>query len=283
MFSEASDGTGGIDPVQLTLEDLIAVQPRHVRGRLQAGHRGPDGERPGRGRANSLDFDGLALYLPGDDVRTIDWRATNRTGQTVVRRFAAASHRAHMLVVDLRADLMFGTSGIVMAKTACLAAAWLAWKSLTLNEPVGLTVGDETIAPRRGRRHVLRLLDRLADAYSVTNKTEAHVDCEAAAALIGRKDELCIISDLPSDPEPFVVAGRALSRIRVLRYVLVEDPVLTEPLPPGRYPIRGSDGRRQVFRIGKARPPDLGIENRLRDAGWMIERARDFLPRGNLR
>ena len=280
MFFEAS-GTGHrTEPAELTLEDLIAIQPRHIRGRLHAGHRGPEGERPGRGRANTLDFDGLGPYVPGDDIRAIDWRASSRSGQTTVRRFAAASHRAHMLVVDLRPELFFGTSGAVMSKTACLAAAWMAWKAQLLHEPVGLMVGGEIISPRRGRRHVLRLLDHLAAAYSVAeNNLSPPVDCETAAALIGYQDELCLISDMPVDSGPLVAAGRALSRNRVLRFLLVEDPIQYLPAVPGRYPVRGEDGIRQVFRIGSAASVEAPVEHLLKDAGWIVEHVRDLLPR----
>ena len=285
MFFKESASSAGSDLSRLSLEDLIAIQPKHIRGKLQAGRRGPEGERPGRGRANSLDFDGLSLYVPGDDVRTIDWRATNRSGQVVVRRFAAASHRAHMIVVDLRPDLLFGTTDTPMAKTACLAAAWLAWKALLLHEPVGLAIGGDMVAPKRGRRHVLHLLDRLAGAYRRLGHDAAtdSVDCEAAASLIGRQDELCVVADLPTDPEPYARAGRALSQTRVLCYVLVEDPIQTRAPEPGRYPSRGPDGRRRVVRSGGADPSGPGIEGIVRDAGWIIERARDVLPRWTLR
>ena len=265
---------------RLTLQDLIAVQPRHVRGRLMPGRRGPDGERPGRGRSTTLDFDGLSPYVPGDDVRAIDWRATMRSGQVTMRRFAAASHRAHMLMVDLRPDLYFGTVDQTMAKTACLSAAWLAWHALVLDEPVGLVAGTTTLRPRRGRRHVLRLLDLLTEAYTrEADGPGAPPDFEAAAALVGRQDELCLISDLPMEPGPLTATARALSRSLILRFVLVEDPFVTRAPAAGRYPVRGPDGRREVIRVAHARPPDITVRTQLRDAGWRVDRALDLLPR----
>lgn len=280
MFFERPDTADANDPAGLTLEELIAIQPRHVRGRLGAGRRGPDGERPGRGRSTTLDFDGLSPYAPGDDVRAIDWRATMRSGQTTMRRFAAASHRAHMLMVDLRPDLYFGTRGPIMAKTACLVAAWLAWKAERLHEPVGLALGDETTAPRRGRRHVLRLLDRLGQAFHAADGPPlTPQNCEAAAARVGTGDELCVISELPSSVEVFQSVGRALSRSRLLRFVVVEDPFVTRPPAPGRYPLRGPDGLRRVIRVAGERAADPHAEARLKDAGWIVDHARNLLPR----
>lgn len=282
MFFEVSHPPRGQDPTRLTLEELISVQPRHIRGRLSAGQRGPEGERPGRGRASTLDFDGLSPYVPGDDTRAIDWRASMRCGDTTVRRFAAASHRAHMLVVDLRPDLFFGTARCLMAKTACLSAGWLAWNAHLLHEPVGMVIGSVTIAPRRGRRHVLRLLDVLVDAFS-SGGDEIHVSqaCETAAMTVANRDEICLITDLPMDTEPLAQVGRALFRTRVLRLMLVEDPLVAQRPPEGRYPVGRPSGQRNVIRVARSTGAENLAEARLQDAGWRVVRALDLLPRQN--
>lgn len=108
-------------------------------------------------RAQSLDFDGISPYLTGDDPRLIDWRATARTGQPQMRRFAAQSRAAWMLVIDGHRDLGFGSHHHTIAKTAALVAGRLAWQALILGKAVGLTVlGPPTLdlRPRRGRRHL---------------------------------------------------------------------------------------------------------------------------------
>ncbi|MEM7059206.1 MAG: DUF58 domain-containing protein [Pseudomonadota bacterium] len=280
MFFERRPTPEKEDPTGLTLEELIAIQPRHVRGRLVPGRRRPEGERPGRGRSTSLDFDGLSPYLPGDDVRAIDWRATMRSGQTTVRRFAAASYCEHMLVVDLRPDLFFGTADRLMAKTACLATAWMAWKALALNEPVGMIAGAKVMTPLRGRKHVLRLLDSLVDAYEQENGPGLREDdLETAGAILGQRDEVCVITDLPVDPQAMVAFGSTMARSRRLRCVLVEDPMTRQPLPAGRYPVRRPDGQRQVIRVSGGRPAEGVEETRLKDAGWLVDRALDLLPR----
>ena len=128
---------------RLSLEDLIAMQPRHVRGPLAPGQRMPGGERLGRGRAQSLEFDGLSPYVIGDDVRWIDWRATARTGRTQMKRFAAESHRARLIVLDLSPALFFGTRTRLMAKTAALLAARLAGTlEVEVDGGVGMREGD---------------------------------------------------------------------------------------------------------------------------------------------
>lgn len=268
------------DPASLTLEELVAVQPRHLRGKLERGLRTPEGERQGRGRARSLDFEGLSPYQYGDDIRAIDWRASLRSGETMVKRFSAAAHRSRMLALDLKPSLYFGTDERLMAKTACLTTAWLAWAANVVNEPVGLAIGADVVAPRRGRRHVLRLLDAITLSYQATRTQQLQpLNFDALAGLTGREDEICLVCELPGDCSDLVKVGRAMSDVRILRLLLVEDPLSTRPPPPGRYPVRDEDGRRRVLLVREARDEAAEGIAALKDAGWRVERARDLLPR----
>lgn len=268
------------DLTSLTLEELVAVQPRHLRGKLERGLRTPEGERPGRGRARSLDFEGLSPYQYGDDIRAIDWRASLRSGETTVKRFSAAAHRTRMLVLDLKPSLYFGTDERLMAKTACLTTAWLAWAANVVNEPVGLAIGADVVAPRRGRKHVLRLLDAIAHAFHAAKTQHPQpMEYDALAGLTGREDEICVISELPDDCTDLAKLGRTLSSVRNLHLFLVEDPVTTRQPAPGRYPVRGDDGQRRVLLVREERDEAVDGIKTLKDAGWRIERARDLLPR----
>lgn len=279
MSSETQPHTA--DLARLTLEELVAVQPKHLRGKLESGMRGPEGERPGRGRAQSLDFEGLAAYEHGDDIRSIDWRASLRSGETTVRRFAAASHRARMIALDLKPSLYFATDERLMAKTACLTAAWIAWAANMVNEPVGLSVMGNVIEPRRGRRRVLRLLDTISAAFDeAKTKTPPPFDFEALAGVTGQDDEICLIGEAPKDPDALIRIGRTLSTVRILRFFVVEDPFMANPPQPGRYPVWDAAGERRVITV-RAKPSDqTETLSQLADAGWRVEHARSLLPRG---
>lgn len=268
----------------LRLSELIAIQPRNLRGGLAPGQRMPGGLRPGRGRAQSLDFDGISPYAPGDDVRAIEWRSSLRTGVTQMRRFAAESHRARMIVLDLRPDLYFGAADRLMAKSAALIAAWLGWESLALQEPVGLVFpGGASIAPRRGRRHLLGLLDRIAAAYETPQAGARLAEAlDGASRALSRGDEICLITDLPVDPAPLTTIARRLSQLRRMRLYMVEDRAIAGGPPPGRYPSRGPDGERRTPVIGADAKTCVGEDGRraLADAGWEVIPAMDILPRG---
>lgn len=267
---------------ELDLRELLAAKPPHLRGDPGAGRRSPGGERLGRGHAPGLDFDGLGDYRPGDDVRHIDWKASARAGGTKVRRFRATAHRARMIVPDL--GLRFGTVSRLAAKTAALTAARLAWEAQMLGEPVGVALDLPAEAPRRGRRHVIGLLDSLRRAYAPqAPKPPLDVLVLAAAERLGAGDELFIIGDLAEEAPQLAPALAALAERFSLRAILVEDPIQLRPVPPGVYPVRIAE-RRDVFRIGRrgaAEAANAAAEERrrrieiLRDAGCRVDAAED--------
>ena len=201
-----------------------------------------------------------------------------------MRRFAAESHRARMIVLDLRPDLYFGAADRLMAKSAGLVAAWLGWESLALQEPVGLIIpGGAEVAPRRGRRHVLGMLDMIAAAYQAPVASTATAEAlEAASLSLGRGDEICLITDLPVDPTILAGPARRLSRLRQMRFYLIEDRALTGAPPPGRYPSRGPDAyaEHQLWALTYRTTTSLVATALSPTRGGRLFQAMDILPRG---
>ena len=241
---------GSPDPTRLTMRELMATQPRHVRGRLMPGERYPTGMRPGRRRAQGTDLDSIGPYVPGDDVRWMDWRATARTGRAKMKRFVAESHLARMLIVDLRPHLLFGSDARPMAKTAALLAAHLAWEAFALQEPVGLVIVPDQVMvrPRRGRGHVLYLLKHLADAYDRALTRTQHSGPEdlltaidLASGQLGFGDEICLFSDFGDTASALSAKVREQNAIRHFRAIIVEDPLFQRRLSAGRYPYQTAD------------------------------------------
>lgn len=283
----------GAGATTLTLEELLQVRPHHVRGPFPRGERAPVGERPGRGRAPGLDFDGISPYVHGDDVRWIDWRATARSTEVQVRRFAAQSHRARMIVLDLHAEFYFATRRQLMAKTAVLVAARLAWESLALNEPVGLVLPDgpdDAMRPRRGRGQLLRLLASLHDCYrnqeGMPPSGRLAGDVTRAADQVRHGDEVCVVSDFAGPLEPLLAATRSRAAGRSFHALVVDDYLGRSEVPAGRYPARRGP-LRQVFAIDRqaaaaaAETADRHRSMRRRqlvDGGWQVIDALDWLP-----
>jgi uncharacterized protein (DUF58 family) len=247
--------SGALD---LTLDELIrAGLGGPAAGRTAAiDHRLAGGRRVRR-RGVGLDLDTIGTYQQGDDIRHIDWQATARTGRAQVRRFHREVQWPLIILLDLRRSMFFGSASQLMAKTACLAAAALAWTSpargeetaLSSQQPLGLILlGDgppEILPPRRGRRPRLRLLNRILGSYHArlpaTFGRETALDqaLQGLDAAIRRDAEAVLISNfsLPGDGFAAAVQDLALKRGR-LGGLLVEDRMLQAPPPGGLYPLR---------------------------------------------
>ena len=109
-----------------------------------------------RRRGRGLNFEEMRDYLPGDDIRSIDWKATARTGAAHVRVFTEERDRPALLVVDQRMSMYFGSQHNMKSVTAAEAAAISAFRIFGAGDRVGGIVFDDersmAVAPRRSRR-----------------------------------------------------------------------------------------------------------------------------------
>lgn len=116
-------------------------------------------------RGRGIDFDEVRLYQPGDDVRTIDWRVTARTGKPHTKIFREEKERPVMLVIDLRSAMFFGSRRCFKSVLVAHAAALLAWATLEAGDRIGaLLISDDGIVdikPRRSRHTVLQLFRQI--------------------------------------------------------------------------------------------------------------------------
>lgn len=128
---------------------------RQLAGRMQS-----------RLRGRGLTFEELREYLPGDDIRTIDWRVTARTEKPVVRVYAEEKERPALIVVDQRLNMFFGSRRSMKSFTAAEAAALCAWRVLGSGDRVGGIVFNDTdireLKPHRSREAVIGLADAIA-------------------------------------------------------------------------------------------------------------------------
>ncbi len=118
-------------------------------------------------RGRGLDFEEVRVYVPGDDVRNIDWRVTARTGITHSKVFNEEKERPAFIIADQTAMLFFGSRMFVKAVTAAQVAALSAFYILKRGDRVGGIIfnedGHRFIAPKRSKSHVQFLLQSLAD------------------------------------------------------------------------------------------------------------------------
>jgi uncharacterized protein (DUF58 family) len=154
------------------LEDLIALRfpARQLKiTRRSRALRALAGPNRANFRGRGIDFEEVRSYQPGDDIRTIDWRVTARTGNAHTKLFREERERPVLVVVDQRASMFFGSSHCFKSVLAAQVASLLAWSALDNGERVGGLVfndsGHREVRPRRSRRNVLALLSEI-DKYN---------------------------------------------------------------------------------------------------------------------
>ena len=113
-------------------------------------------------KGRGMDFEELREYLPGDDVRDIDWNVTHRMGRPFVKRYREERELAAVLAVDVSGSSSFGSGNRTKREFAAEVAATLAISAARNGDKVALLLFTEKvelfIPPRKGRRHILRLV-----------------------------------------------------------------------------------------------------------------------------
>ncbi|WP_281646201.1 DUF58 domain-containing protein [Parendozoicomonas sp. Alg238-R29] len=138
---------------------ISLFRPGPAKALMSGGHQS-------RIRGRGMDFEEFRGYQPGDDIRTIDWRASARTNKTQTRVYREERERPVLLVLDQGPGLFFGSKLNFKSVAAAEAMAMLAWKALHHGDRVGaLLAGSDThkeFRPRRSRQHLLQLLQQTA-------------------------------------------------------------------------------------------------------------------------
>jgi uncharacterized protein (DUF58 family) len=116
-------------------------------------------------KGRGMDFEELREYIPGDDVRDIDWNVTHRLGRPFVKRFREERELTAVLAVDLSASSQFGSANRTKREFACEIAATLAFSAAKNGDKVALLLFTNEVElfvpPRKGRRHILRIIREL--------------------------------------------------------------------------------------------------------------------------
>src|SRR6201994_4517434 len=113
-------------------------------------------------KGRGMDFDEVREYSPGDEVRTIDWNVTARAGRPFVKKFTEERELTLFLVVDISASGNFGSGAMAKRDLAAEVASVLAFSAIRNSDKVGLLLFTDRVetylAPKKGRRHVLRVV-----------------------------------------------------------------------------------------------------------------------------
>jgi uncharacterized protein (DUF58 family) len=171
----------------------IEIHTSHIVDDLLAGSW--DSAFKGRG----IEFEEVRPYQFGDDVRTIDWNVTARTGRPFVKLFREERELAVMLLVDLSASQSLGTHWQTKRELVTELSATLAFSATKGNDKVGLTLFTDNIEkfvpPRKGTRHVLRIIRELLYCDPIGQGTSLRKALDHLNRTAKRRTVVFLISD----------------------------------------------------------------------------------------
>jgi len=146
-----------------------------------------------------MEFDEVREYIPGDDIRSIDWNVTARTGRPYIKRFVEEREMTVVFAVDLSASGDFGTVNKAKNELAAEFCAVLAFAAAKNNDKVGLLIfTDQTelyIPPKKGVSHMLRLVRELLYFKMPKRRTDISQALDYLAKVIRKRATVFLVSD----------------------------------------------------------------------------------------
>ena len=153
-------------------------------------------------KGTGIEFDEVRTYLPGDDVRTIDWRVTARMKEPYVRRYVEERQLTLWLALDISASFRTGAGRGEKAEVAHRIAALLAFTAARNHDRVGLILFTDRIEciepPRQGHRHIPRLLKRVLSFVPAGRGTDISAALEGLHGVFRKNQTVFLISDFQS-------------------------------------------------------------------------------------
>jgi len=239
-----------------TLIDLAklatTINLHHAKNRSQQ-----NGGYVSRCKGRGMEFDEARLYQPGDDIRSIDWRVTARTGKTHTKVFREERERPVFISLDNRHTMQFATRGVFKSVLATKLAALLAWSAEYHSDRIGGQIFSEQacreLKPQNGRHAVLRFLSAITDKSNFNSSivTPMVTSKITLALILGRLTQharpgslVYIISDFRGINDQSEAHIAKLAQHCEVVLIFIYDPLESSLPPNGRY--RFTDNERDV-------------------------------------
>ena len=180
-------------------------------------------------KGRGMSFDEVRPYQEGDEIRFIDWNVTARAGDPYVKRFVEERELTILLMVDVSASLRFGTESEEKREAAAMLAGLLAFSAVKNNDRVGLVLFSDKVEryvpPKKGRKHVLRLLSEILHAEPSGEGTDIGAPLEHLTRVASRKAVAFLVSDFQSPVPSFLPQLRIAARRHDVVPVVLRDPL----------------------------------------------------------
>jgi uncharacterized protein (DUF58 family) len=157
-------------------------------------------------KGQGMNFEEVREYQPGDDVRSIDWNVTARMNHPFIKKFVEERELTVVLVVDLSGSGLFGSGEQSKRELAAEIASVLAFSAIRNNDKVGLilfTEGvEQYIPPRKGRKHVLRVIREILFHEPRRHGTDLNQPLEFLSHVVPHRAIVVVISDFLGQSAP---------------------------------------------------------------------------------
>lgn len=177
-------------------------------------------------RGRGMEFDEVREYMPGDEIRAIDWNVTARTGHPYVKRFVEERELTVIFLVDLSASGSFGSVNKLKNEIAAEFCALLAFSAVKNNDKVGLIVFTDKvemfIPPKKGTKHVLRVIRELLNFKPRPASTDISGALDYLGRVTSKRSVVFLVSDFQA--EGFEKKMRVLGKRHDLIAVTITDP-----------------------------------------------------------
>ena len=156
-------------------------------------------------KGRGMTFSEVREYVPGDDVRSIDWNVTARTGKPHIKIFEEERELSVLILIDVSSSGVFGSKKDLKIDLGIEIAAMLSFSAIKNNDKVGLALFSDKvekyIPPKKGKKHVLRLItDIVNHNFENSNKrTSIKTAIDFANKISKRKSVIFLISDFIDD------------------------------------------------------------------------------------
>lgn len=211
------------------------------------------GEVRSRFRGRGMEFEEVRRYQPGDDIRTIDWRVTARTGKPHTKLFCEERERPVHILVDQRSPMFFGSSVAFKSVVAAEIAAALAWAALSGSDRIGGQIVSDTeehdIRAKRNKQAVLKLIHDLHNANLTLPGDTQHIKSlssmiEGCRRVTRPGTAIFIISDFHDIDEETESSLVTLGKHTDISLIRVFDPL--ERTLPNEQELAISDGKHRL-------------------------------------
>ena len=200
-------------------------------------------------KGRGMEFDEVRQYIPGDDVRTIDWNVTARTGEPYVKSYMEERELTVMLAVDVSRSGDFGTRNWFKRELAVELAAVMSIAATTNNDKVGLLLFTDRVEllvpPMKGRSHVLRMLRDLLAYEPVGTGTDIRLALDTIYVLLKRRSIVFLISDFLADPGAYRQAMLVTNRRHDVVAFDISDPMEREIADVGIIALEDAESGKQ--------------------------------------